>query len=65
MFPQGAGNIVRTTGVELEKKRQEEMRKQRIAARPPPVDHDRIDYRGWADRGKQFLLRRVSKRIRT
>jgi len=37
----------------------EEEERERLAAemaKPAPIDHTKIDYRGWADKGKDFLL---------
>ncbi|KAG0643382.1 hypothetical protein HOY80DRAFT_997783 [Tuber brumale] len=62
----GAGNIVHLTDSDLVKLRleEEEEEQQRLAAeteKPRPVDHTKIDYRGWADKGKDYLLRVTKK----
>jgi hypothetical protein len=60
----GAGNIVHPTDSDLVKLRLEEEERQRLAAemaKPRPIDHTKIDYRGWADKGKDYL-RRVAKK---
>ncbi|KAL7267530.1 hypothetical protein RUND412_009878 [Rhizina undulata] len=52
----GAGNIVNPLDAEQAAAHEEEER-QRLA-KNAPVDHSKIDYRGWADRGKDFLFGR-------
>jgi len=54
----GAGNVYHPEDEEAKaaKLREEEEAKQK--AKPPPVDHSKIDYRGWADKGKDLLFRR-------
>jgi hypothetical protein len=50
---QGAGNVLSSSDIEEEARREEEEKKRLTEKhRPPPVDHSKIDYRGWADRGK-------------
>lgn len=53
----GAGNIYHSEEEEAKaaKLREEEAKK---IAKPPPVDHSKIDYRGWADKGKDLLFGR-------
>jgi len=52
----GAGNVYHPEEEEAKaaKLREEEEAKKR----PPPVDHSKIDYRGWADKGKDLLFGR-------
>jgi len=59
----GAGNVLSSSDIEEEAKREEEEEKKRLTEkhRPPPVDHSKIDYRGWADRGKDLLFGRKKK----
>ncbi|RPA93982.1 hypothetical protein L873DRAFT_1488231 [Choiromyces venosus 120613-1] len=61
----GAGNIVHSTDSDLTKPRFEEEERQCQTveiAKPAPIDHDKVDYRGWADKGKAFLMERVAKK---
>jgi len=52
----GAGNVFTPSEDELMDAREYE---ERIKYdRTVQVDHSRIDYRGWADKGKDFLLKR-------
>lgn len=53
----GAGNVYHPDEEEARaaKLREEEEKKK---MRPPPVDHSKIDYRGWADKGKDLLFGR-------
>jgi len=51
----GAGNVCHPDEEELAKLREEE---EKIKPRLPPVDHSKIDYRGWADKGKDLLFGR-------
>jgi len=58
----GAGNVVHSTDSDPEKFRLEEEERQRLAgeiAKPEPIDHTQIDYRGWADKGKDFLRKKI------
>jgi len=59
----GAGNVVMASEIEEENKREEEEEKKKLAAKQkqPPVDHSKIDYRGWADRGKDLLFGKKKK----
>lgn len=41
--------------------REEEEKRRLTEKRPEPVDHSKIDYRGWADRGKDKLFGRKKK----
>ena len=53
----GAGNVRHPDEEEAmaAKLREEE---KNTKTRPPPVDHSKIDYRGWADKGKDLLFGR-------
>lgn len=53
----GAGNIYPPEEEEasVAKQREDEAKQK---AKPPPVDHSKIDYRGWADKGKDLLFGR-------
>lgn len=52
----GQGNIYHPEEEAKAAKLREEEEKAR--SRPPPVDHSKIDYRGWADKGKDLLFGR-------
>ncbi|PUU80664.1 hypothetical protein B9Z19DRAFT_1100160 [Tuber borchii] len=58
----GVGNVVHSTDSDLVRLRHEEEERDRLAAevaKPAPIDHAKIDYRGWADRGKDFLKEKM------
>jgi len=53
----GAGNVFRPSEDELLAARDYEERVK--YDRSIPVDHSRHDYRGWADKGKDLLMKRI------
>lgn len=57
----GAGNVVNPDDVDAALAREEEEKQRLAEKRPEPVDHSKIDYRGWADRGKDRLFGRKKK----
>jgi hypothetical protein len=54
----GAGNVFPPTEEDLKAAKIRAEEEKKAATRPPPVDHSKIDYRGWADKGKDLLFRR-------
>jgi len=54
----GAGNVYHPDEEEAMAAKAREEEAKNTKARPPPVDHSKIDYRGWADKGKDLLFGR-------
>ncbi|KAI9772296.1 MAG: hypothetical protein M1840_001045 [Geoglossum simile] len=57
----GAANIGKPTDAEILAAKVENARWKLSGGDMAPVDHSKIDYRGWADKGKDALLRRIRK----
>lgn len=58
----GAGNVVNQDDIDIALAHEEEEKQKLAEKRPEPVDHSKIDYRGWADRGKDKLFGRKKKK---
>ncbi|KAI5795132.1 hypothetical protein EDC01DRAFT_654230 [Geopyxis carbonaria] len=58
----GAGNIVMPSDAESEEER-EEQEKQKLAAQQQLLsqNEEKVDYRGWADRGKDLLMLKLGR----
>ncbi|KAF8449847.1 hypothetical protein BGX38DRAFT_1186590 [Terfezia claveryi] len=54
----GAGNVYHPGEEESMAAKLREEEEKNTKTRPPPVDHSKIDYRGWADKGKDLLFGR-------
>lgn len=50
----GAGNVLKAKDEEEALRKEEEEREKIL--KKTPVDHSKIDYRGWADKGKDLLF---------
>jgi hypothetical protein len=57
----GAGNIANPDDVDAALAREEAEKRRLAGKRAEPVDHTKVDYRGWADRGKDMLFGRKKK----
>jgi len=57
----GAANVGKPTDAEILAAKVENARWKLTGGDMAPVDHSKIDYRGWADKGKDALLRRIRK----
>ncbi|KAH0541903.1 hypothetical protein FGG08_003623 [Glutinoglossum americanum] len=57
----GAANIGKPTDAEILAAKVENARWKLTGGDMQPVDHSKIDYRGWADKGKDLLMRRIKK----
>jgi hypothetical protein len=51
----GSGNI-KLSDAEILAAKQENLRWKLTHVDEDPVDHSKMDYRGWADKGKEFLF---------
>ncbi|RPB24867.1 hypothetical protein L211DRAFT_848679 [Terfezia boudieri ATCC MYA-4762] len=54
----GAGNVYHPDEEESMAAKLRGEEEKNTKTRPPPVDHSKIDYRGWADKGKDLLFGR-------
>jgi len=54
----GGGNVGKPTDAEIIAAKQEQLRWEMSHPDKDPVDHTQIDYRGWADKGKDMLFGR-------
>jgi hypothetical protein len=54
----GAANVGHPTKEEIGAAKEERLQWERENLAQQPVDHSKIDYRGWADKGKDLLFGR-------